>query len=282
MYIWISAGFITLPAVFIEMKKTIFAVGLLLSAIFSHAQVGINTTNPSPSAALDVASSSDNIRFGGFLPPRVTLQQREAMSPGADDNGLIIFLQDDTDRCLQIWDGEALEWSSIHCLPVANINLWINEIHYENIDGDVNEGVEIAGPAGMNLGDFNVVGYNGNNGTFYDLIVLSGTIDDESNGYGALWFDFINLQNGAPDGVALVKISTGQVVQFLSYEGGFNASNGDAAGQSSEDIGVNEANDTPIGKSLQLMGTGNEYSDFNWTGPVEHSRGSLNVGQTIN
>ena len=46
------------------------------------------------------------------------------------------------------------------------------------------------------------------------------------------------IQNGAPDGVALSQ--NGTLVEFLSYEGSFAATNGSAAGTTSTDIGVAE------------------------------------------
>ena len=33
--------------------------------------------------------------------------------------------------------------------------------------------------------------------------------------------------------------------------------------------------------SLQLNGTGNEYAEFMWIGPVDHSRGTINSGQIV-
>ena len=60
-----------------------------------------------------------------------------------------------------------------------------------------------------------------------------------------------SIQNGAPDGLALVN-SSGAVCEFLSYEGTFTASNGPPNGMTSTDIGVAETGATPIGTSLQL------------------------------
>lgn len=51
-----------------------------------------------------------------------------------------------------------------------------------------------------------------------DTVTLSGTIDDEGNGYGALGFERSGIQNGGDDALALLNASSG-VVQFLSYEG---------------------------------------------------------------
>ena len=159
-------------------------------------------------------------------------------------------------------------------------DVWVNEIHYDNTGADANEGVEVAGPAGTDLTGYRLVGYNGNNGASYLTKALSGTIDDEGEEYGALWFDIVSLQNGAPDGIALVD-SGSNVLQFLSYEGAFTAVDGPANGMTGTDIAVAESGITAIGESLQLTGTGSIYNDFAWIGPTNHSRGNLNSGQTI-
>ena len=159
-------------------------------------------------------------------------------------------------------------------------SVFVNEIHYDNAGGDVGESVEIAGPAGTSLEDWDVVLYNGSNGSQYDTINLSGTIDDEGNGFGALAFDMAGIQNGAPDGLALVD-DEGNVIQFLSYEGSFTADGGPADGETSTDIGVDEDPAPPIGQSLQLKGSGTTYGDFTWTAPTAASSGSVNDGQTF-
>jgi hypothetical protein len=159
--------------------------------------------------------------------------------------------------------------------------VFINEIHYDNTSTDVDEGVEIAGPAGTDLTGYTLTPYNGSNGASYTPIVaLSGIIPDEGGtGYGAIWFPMTGLQNGAPDGISLSNGTT--VIQFLSYEGAFAATNGVALGVTSTDIGVIENGANALDTSLQLTGTGLTYNNFSWTGPVAHSRGLLNAGQTF-
>ncbi|MEM7030747.1 MAG: SdrD B-like domain-containing protein [Chloroflexota bacterium] len=158
---------------------------------------------------------------------------------------------------------------------------FINEIHYANVGSDSGEEfVEIAGPAGFDLTGWQLAFYNGSNGNRYGSILnLSGTIDDEGNGTGALAFPQDPIQNGAPDGIALID-DNGNVIQFLSYEGSFTANNSLAAGLISTDIGVFEPDSTPTDESLQLTGTGTQGSDFSWNSPAPDSPGSLNAGQT--
>jgi hypothetical protein len=159
--------------------------------------------------------------------------------------------------------------------------VWINELHYDNTSSDTNEGVEIAGVAGTDLSNYRLVFYEGNDGGVDDEEALMGIVDDERLGFGAVWFPVKGIEQG-PDGVALVDVSGGTqtLLQFVSYEGAFMAAGGVADGTVSTDIGIQEGSSTPIGFSLQLRGRGSTYKDFTWVGPTNHSRGSLNSGQT--
>lgn len=160
-------------------------------------------------------------------------------------------------------------------------SVFINEIHYDNSGSDSNEGIEIAGPAGTDLTGWIVRLYNGNGGGVYSTAVLSGVIDDEGAGFGALNFLKSEIQNGAPDGLALID-NTGTVIQFLSYEGTITATSGPANGMTSTDIGVSESGSTAIGDSLQLTnGPGIVYTDFTWAEAVAATPGDLNNGQVF-
>ncbi|MFN2369730.1 MAG: endonuclease, partial [Candidatus Krumholzibacteriia bacterium] len=157
---------------------------------------------------------------------------------------------------------------------------WINEFHYDNDGTDTGEFVEIAGAAGTSLAGWSVVGYNGNGGTVYATVQLSGSLPDQLSGFGTAGFAFAAMQNGSPDGLALVN-DAGQVVQFLSYEGVITAADGPAAGQTSVDVGVSEPSTTPVGWSLQLAGDGTAYAAFSWQAPAAGTPGAVNAGQTF-
>ena len=164
----------------------------------------------------------------------------------------------------------------------GSTTVFINEIHYDNAGTDAGEAIEVAGPAGTNLTGWSLILYNGTGGASYDTKALSGTIPDQQSGFGTLSFTYpVNgIQNGSPDGIALVNGTT--VVQFLSYEGTFTAVGGPANGMLSVDIGVSEAGTEPVGQSLRLSGTGCVYEDFTWNGPATSSFGAINTGQTGN
>lgn len=165
--------------------------------------------------------------------------------------------------------------------PTPTGTVWINELHYDNYGSDTGEFVEVAGSAGTDLTGWTLVAYNGNGGTTYATVNLSGSIPNQQSGLGTKSFAFSGLQNGSPDGVALVN-SAGKLVQFLSYEGSFTATNGAASGTKSTDIGVSETSTTPVGHSLQLTGSGSVYSDFTWQAAKASSAGQVNQGQTLN
>lgn len=160
--------------------------------------------------------------------------------------------------------------------------IFINEIHYDNTGTDANEAIEIAGPAGTDLTGWTIVLYNGYDGKVYKTTALSGILTDSSSGYGFINFVYPEngIQNGSPDGVALVD-QDGTVVQFLSYEGSFTAVGGPANGLTSTDIVVFEPYDTPLNQSLQLSGIGDSYNDFTWQAPAVFTPVEVNNNQVF-
>lgn len=166
-------------------------------------------------------------------------------------------------------------------------SVFINELHYDNVGGDTGEAIEVAAPAGTDLTGWRIILYNGANGQAYATtggsingIALSGIVPNSQNGFGTLSFAALGIQNGAPDGFALVN-PLGVVVQFLSYEGSFVATNGPAAGLTSTDIGVSQSGNDAVGLTLQLTGTGTTYEDFTWSAPAAGTAGAVNTGQSF-
>jgi len=166
-------------------------------------------------------------------------------------------------------------------VPGATSTVFVNEIHYDNTGTDAGELVEVAAPVGTDLTGWSVVLYNGTGGASYASLSLTGVpLANPSGDYGFASLPAPGLQNGAPDGLALVDAG-GTVVQFLSYEGSFAATDGPAVGQTSTDIGRSEAGTEPLGQSLQLSGTGTRAGDFTWSGPVTATAGAANGAQTF-
>ncbi|MFJ6197372.1 ExeM/NucH family extracellular endonuclease [Micromonospora sp. NPDC092111] len=143
----------------------------------------------------------------------------------------------------------------------------VSEIHYDNAGTDTGEAIEIEAPAGFDLTGWQIVLYNGANGAAYNTRTLSGAVP--AAGVVVASYPPDGIQNGAPDGVALVS-PTGTVAEFLTYEGTFTAVGGPANGLTGTDIGVEETTTTPVGQSLQkINGT--------WNPPAPHTFGVRNV-----
>ena len=134
----------------------------------------------------------------------------------------------------------------------------IAEIHYDNDGVDAGEAIEIEAAAGTDLSGWSLVLYNGSNGATYNTSALTGFVPATCDGRGVIVVTYpVNgIQNG-PDAIALVD-ADGQVVEFLSYEGTFVATNGPAVGFSSTDIGAAQ-NSAAAGRSLQ------RYADNTWS-----------------
>jgi DNA/RNA endonuclease G (NUC1)/PKD repeat protein len=130
-----------------------------------------------------------------------------------------------------------------------------SELHYDNLGTDVNEAIEVEGPAGTDLTGWSVVLYDGNGGVAYNTQPLTGTIPATCGTRGVVVVSYpVNgIQNGSPDGMALVD-ATGHVVELLSYEGTLTATTGPASGLVSVDIIASEASSSPVGQSLSRDG----------------------------
>lgn len=164
-------------------------------------------------------------------------------------------------------------------VPAAG-DIFVSEFHYDNDSTDAGEFVEVTAPAGTDLTDWSVVLYNGNNGAVYSTRTLSGVVPDQSEGYGALVLDYpVNgIQNGSPDGIALVD-ATGALVEFLSYEGVMTAVEGPADGATSTDVDVSQGSATPVGASIERFGE--IPAQYEWVADQDSSKGAPNPGSTI-
>ncbi|HEX2687299.1 MAG TPA: DNA/RNA non-specific endonuclease [Kofleriaceae bacterium] len=153
------------------------------------------------------------------------------------------------------------------------------EFHYDNVGTDVGEAIEVSGPAGMDVTGWQVVLYNGNGGASYNTQTLTGSFPATCGTRGVFVLNYPSngIQNGgttatgtdSPDGMALIDAS-GAVVEFLSYEGVFAATNGPVLGITSTDIGVRELGNEPAGRSLQRSAAST------WSGPVASTFGACN------
>lgn len=167
-------------------------------------------------------------------------------------------------------------------VPGTASTVFINEILYDITGTDAGEFVEVAGPAGTDLTNWSIVLYNGTGGASYDTDSLPTPIPSQQGGYGTVSISYPSngIQNGSPDGIALVNGTT--VIQFLCYEGAFTATNGPANGQTCTDIGVSQSGTNAAGTSLQLQGSGTTYGNFTWNATsIANTQNAPNTGQTF-
>jgi hypothetical protein len=125
-------------------RKLLFSVLFLVPALYSWAQnnVGIGTTTPNPSSALEVRSTTQ-----GVLVPRLTTAQRIAIVNPS--NGLLVY---DTDlQCFYYYNAATSVWQN---LCESGINCWdTNGNHVNDPPEDVNgdglfNALDCAGAAG--------------------------------------------------------------------------------------------------------------------------------------
>ena len=166
--------------------------------------------------------------------------------------------------------------------------VFINEFHYDDAtsSGDVGEKIEVVATAGETLSNYRIYLYNGatpSAATSYDNDLLPAGSVVACGGsvrIAVLSYPTNGIQNGSNDGFALVD-GSGNVVQFLSYEGAITASGGPASGMTSSNLPVSESGSTAAGTSLRLSGTGSSYANFAWQPSATQSFGACNAGQTF-
>ncbi|HET6381159.1 MAG TPA: endonuclease [candidate division Zixibacteria bacterium] len=182
-------------------------------------------------------------------------------------------------------------------LPIARTGaqqapgaIFISEFHYDNASTDVGEFVEVTAPAGTDLSGWQVVRYNGSTGQPYttpgpvagqsETFPPGTVVSDQTLGYGTVVIDYSQdgLQNGSPDGIALVD-GTGTLVEFLSYEGTFTATSGPAAGVQSTDVGAAEPGTASVTSSVAR--TGLVPGGYTWGRSDSNTKGAVNPGLII-
>ena len=96
----------------------------------------------------------------------------------------------------------------------------INEVDYDQVGADTDGFVELynGSASAVSLDGLALVYVNGGDSAEYDRDTLSGTL-----AAGAYLVVSVDLQNGAPDGVALVGGTPTQLLDALSYEGAITA-----------------------------------------------------------
>lgn len=161
--------------------------------------------------------------------------------------------------------------------PSGQAKLVINEVDYDQVGTDAGGFVEIhnAGNAAADLSNVDLVAVNGGDNAEYAREQLTGTL--AAGGHLAI---AIELQNGAPDGLALLEGST--LLDALSYEGGITAAT--VGGQTYNLVegtvlptGVEDSN--AVAGSLIRNPDGKDTNDAasDWAFTTTLTRGAANV-----
>lgn len=163
--------------------------------------------------------------------------------------------------------------------PDGTPKLVMNEVDYDQVGADHDGFVEIynAGDAAADLAGIAVSPVNGGDGTEYSRKALTGTL-----AAGAYLVVDVELQNGAPDGAALVNLTTHTLLDALSYEGAITAATIDGTTYSLVEGTVlpeTVADSTTVEGSLIRNPNGQDTEDAaaDWAFTTTVTRGAANV-----
>ena len=171
------------------------------SNIFNNgSSVGMGTSTPNNSAKLEIASSTQ-----GFLPPRMTIAQRDAIiSPAV---GLVIY--NTTSNCLNFYVGNS--WRE----TCGSISLPLGVITSLNCSNSIVNGYLVANTQATNV---NIsIPYTGGNGGSYSSQTISSTgitgltatltASTLANGNGSLVYNISGTPNSS--GISIFPITIG-------------------------------------------------------------------------
>ncbi|MDQ3263072.1 MAG: lamin tail domain-containing protein [Myxococcota bacterium] len=208
-----------------------------LASLLPDAAVVISGGSLEMTVVLDVpappggATVALGVTGGGTVPATVTVP---------DDALSATFTFTDSGSGFGSTVTATLGGSDSSTVQIGDRRLVINEVDYDNNGTDNAEFVEIYNgtPAAVDLADLAVVFINGNGGSEYRRFSLASGGTLPAGGYlvvapstvavaaGAIIVSAPGsdlIQNGSPDGVALVNTATLQVLDALSYEGTISA-----------------------------------------------------------
>ncbi len=152
-------------------------LGCFASVSVAQNSVGINTTNPSPNAALHIVSPENN---QGIIIPSLTTSQRTALLPSAAESGLLVY---DTDEStFYYWKStswEKLGTGSIPSLVLPHNNIFVGDEEDTARAMPVSGAISITSTGKTTLSD-NIVtptklyGISGN-GTINEVLTSNGS-----------------------------------------------------------------------------------------------------------
>ena len=155
----------------------------------------------------------------------------------------------------------------------------INEVDYDQVGADTGGFVELynAGGSALALDGLALVYVNGGDGAEYGRKALSGSL-----AAGEYLVVDVELQNGAPDGLAIVDAVAGTLVDALSYEGTITAATiGGATFNLVEGtaLAATVADSNTVDGSLIRSPNGKDTNDAasDWVFTTTVTRGAANV-----
>jgi hypothetical protein len=206
---------------------------------------------------------------------------------GTDTRATITQLQNGTNYYFRIYSRFAGSWAEgpqvsiapkVPCSENGDF-LFLSELHYQNEGVDVDEGVEITGEAGLDLSNYQVIIYKGND--FEAIVDLQDTIPNQVDNAGAVWIPLPGLFEAGS--IGLYNKVTDRVVEIFAYRiNSTTLEGGPADGMSPPSIPISaqEDNNTPSNFSIQRGGTGSCPSPTSpWDGPMLSSPGIINASQ---
>jgi C1q domain/Head domain of trimeric autotransporter adhesin len=210
------------------MKQFICLLVIFLSA-YAHAQnVGVGTTTPHPSAALDVSSSNK-----GFLPPRMSSSQRTAIA--SPKKGLMVY--DTTQNEHVYFDGG--KWRPFYA---------------QNYDSAVVD-YSSSASASVNLPTFigSISSVPGNSGFIYDNGGAAGNYLPNSNSRASIAFDDSTLQ---------IKIEVEQMNAETFYDSLFIVQSGSNGADTIATLTGNQLGSFVATNSVSIIFKSNNINHF--------------------
>jgi len=162
--------------------------------------------------------------------------------------------------------------------PVFSQTLVINEFDYDQPAVDTAEFIEIYNASGapIDLGLYSVVLINGFNATTYDSIALASQLLATGDFFvicGDLGYvancDLVRpistnmIQNGAPDAIAIVENSSGNIIDAVSYEGSTAAPYVEGTGVDTSKADPSQEENIGLSRFPDGTDSNNNDADFN-------------------
>jgi cysteine-rich repeat protein len=203
----------------------------------STVTLTVNLDIPAPPGGAVVALAQTPAN-AGTVPPTVTVPANQTSATFSYVDGSMYMSVSVTGTL-----GASMATAMMTLQAATGSGLVINEVDYDNVGTDTAEFVEIfnGGATPVVLTGYQLVLVNGSNSTVYKTVDLGPAGTLMAGQYlvvgsaaalanvatGALTVSFGTgqdyVQNGAPDGMALVNSAAGTVVDALSYEGAISA-----------------------------------------------------------